>query len=50
MSSAIDRLIAYLDAEDPYDYRLPDLQNVQLEAANARFEAYAAPPCQGGRP
>jgi hypothetical protein len=37
MSSALDQLIAYLDAEDPYDYRLPDLHALQIEAADARL-------------
>ncbi|KMV14812.1 hypothetical protein [Mycobacterium heckeshornense] len=37
-TSAADCLIAYLDAEDPYDYRLQDVQDLQLEAADARLQ------------
>jgi hypothetical protein len=38
VTSAADRLIAYLDAEDPYDYRLDDLRELQLQAADERFQ------------
>jgi hypothetical protein len=35
---AVDRLISYLDAEDPYDYRLGDLRELQVQAADERFQ------------
>ena len=34
----IEQLTSFVDAEDPYDYRLSDVRELQLAAAQQRFE------------
>jgi len=39
VTSAVEQLLALIDGKDPYQYRLRDVRDLQLAAANERFEA-----------
>src|SRR5271170_562588 len=38
MTTALEHVLAHIDDEDPFDYRLEDVRALQLQAADERFQ------------